>query len=503
MAIEDVDVLIVGAGISGIGAACHLRMECPDKRFLIVEGRDRLGGTWDLFRYPGIRSDSDMHTLGFRFKPWTHEKSIADAPAILSYLDETVAEFDLEKDIRYNHRVNAIDWDSETARWTATITRGEGETVTIRCRFLIMGTGYYSYDDPYRPEFPGQADFKGALFHPQFWPEDLDWQGKRIVVIGSGATAVTIVPAMAMNGAAHVTMLQRSPTWFLHRPAKDRLANTLRKLLPDKLAYDITRFKNISMQRYFYNGCVTDPEKWKTKLLGMTAAQLPEGYDVETHFKPRYNPWDQRMCLVPDSDMFQAIKAGQAEVVTDHVKQITESGILLESGRTLDADIIVTATGLKMEIMSGVRMTVDGRAEQIGTHFSYKGCMYSDIPNLASSFGYSNASWTLKADLISEYVCRLLKHMDATGTDIAMPVARDVQEHPDGLMNLSSGYVERAKGRVPLQGDREPWHNYHDYKIDKKLMRHGKLDDGAMTFRKAASTAPVTADEDMLAIAAE
>lgn len=481
---EEFDVIIVGTGISGIGGACHLKREAPDRSFVILEGRERLGGTWDLFKYPGIRSDSDMHTLGFNFKPWTHEKSIADAPAILDYLHETVDEYGLEPHIRFEHRVTTIAWDSQAARWTVDVTTPAG-TQQISCRFLFMGTGYYSYTDPYQPEFAGRDSFKGPVFHPQFWPDDLDFNGKRVVVIGSGATAVTIVPAMAAEGAAHVTMLQRSPTWFVSRPAKDRFANTLRKLLPGKLAYSITRFKNINWQNYFFNLTQRKPQKVRDKLLELTTKELPAGYDVGTHFTPRYNPWEQRLCLVPDSDFFQAIHQGKAEVVTDHIEHFDEGGIVLKSGKRLDADIVVTATGLNMEIMSGVRIVVDGEETRVSQHFSYKGCMYSDIPNLASSFGYSNASWTLKADLIAEYVARLLNHMKASGTDIAVAEPHGVQAHSEGMMNLTSGYVERAKNKVPMQGDIDPWKIHHNYPADKKLMRYGRLEDGALHFYRA------------------
>ncbi len=501
MAVEELDVLIVGAGISGIGAACHLKMDSPDRSFAIVEGRERLGGTWDLFKYPGIRSDSDMHTLGYVFKPWTHEKSIADAPAILDYLRETTKDFGIESLIRYNHQVKRIEWDSDAARWTATINTSDGET-QIRCRFICMCTGYYSYSEPYQPEFPGRQKFKGKVFHPQFWPDNLDYRGKKVVVIGSGATAVTIVPAMAQSGAGHVTMLQRSPTYFATRPAKDRFANTMRKILPSRFAYAVTRFKNIKMQDMVYKRSIKKPQKVADFLIGIVRKELGPDYDVATHFTPRYNPWEQRLCLVPDSDMFVAMNSGKADVVTDHIDTFTEAGILLKSGDELEADIIITATGLKMEIMSGVEMLIDGQHRRVGETFSYKGCMYSDVPNLASSFGYSNASWTLKADLISAYVCRLLNHMRDTGTDIVVAEARGVKENAEGMMNLSSGYVQRAKGFVPMQGDIDPWIVHHDYTADKKLMRYGKLEDGALHFHKAKGVTRQTPEPE-LAIAAE
>jgi monooxygenase len=502
MAIEHFDVLIIGAGISGISAAVHLKQRCPDRSFAILEGRPRLGGTWDLFKYPGIRSDSDMHTLGFSFKPWTHEKSIADAPSILNYLHETVKEFDIESAIRFDTKAKKISWDSGTARWTVTSEGSDGNRREMTCQFLTMCTGYYSYTDPYQPVFAGRADFKGPVFHPQFWPENLDYQGKKVVVIGSGATAVTIIPAMATSGVGHITMLQRSPTYFVSRPAKDSFANFARKLLPSRLAYSITRLKNIGMQQFFYNMTQKKPQKARDKLIELVAKELPPGYDVATNFTPRYNPWEQRLCLVPDSDLFEAIKSGAADVVTDEIDRFTSTGIALKSGKSIDADIVITATGLKMEIMSGVELVIDGAPVRVGETFSYKGCMYSNIPNLTSTFGYSNASWTLKADLISEYVCRLLNHMKQSGTDICVAVPHGVSESDEGMMNLSSGYVQRAKGLVPKQGDIDPWLVHHNYNMDKKLMRYGKLEDGAMTFRKARPMA-TTEKAAELAIAAE
>jgi monooxygenase len=501
MANEEFDVLIVGAGISGISAAVHLKKHCPDRSFAILEGRERLGGTWDLFKYPGVRSDSDMYTLGFAFKPWTHEKSIADAPSILAYLHETVREFDVEKAIQFNSSVKAISWDSGTARWTVTVEGAGGERTEKRCKFLAMCTGYYSYTAPYEPEFAGRETFQGQLFHPQFWPEALDYKGKKMVVIGSGATAVTIIPAVAADGVGHVTMLQRSPTYCISRPAKDRLANRLRKILPARFAYAITRRKNATMQQFLYNATQKSPVKAKQRLIDLVSKELPEGYDVGTNFTPRYNPWEQRLCLVPDSDLFTAISSGKADVITDEIERFTPTGIALKSGKTLDADIIVTATGLKMEIMSGVDLTVDGAPVRVGETFSYKGCMYSSVPNLTSTFGYSNASWTLKADLISAYICRLLNHMKTSGTDICVAVPKGVKEVPGGMTNLSSGYVQRAHGLVPMQGDVNPWVVHHNYTVDKKLMRYGRLDDGAMTFRKVGGEVKRTSLEQ--AIAAE
>jgi monooxygenase len=480
---EEVDVLIVGAGLSGIGAAYHIKTECPGKSWAIVEGRAALGGTWDLFKYPGIRSDSDMHTLGFRFKPWKHEKAIADAPSILEYLHETADENDIAPRIRYNMRVIAADWNSEVARWTVTLETG-GEKKQISAGFLFMCTGYYNYSEGYRPEFPDEAKFNGPIIHPQFWPENLDYQGKRVVVIGSGATAVTLVPAMADAGAGHVTMLQRSPSYIVTRPAKDALGNRLRKYLPGKLAYGLTRWKNIAGGMLLFNLSQKRPEKMKTRIMEMASAELGPDFDVNTHLNPSYKPWDQRMCLIPDSDMFRVMREGQADIVTDTIDRFTENGIRLNSGKELAADIIISATGLKMEVMSGVALSVDGAPRKLGETLSYKGFMYSGLPNLASSFGYSNASWTLKADLISEYVCRLLNHMDQAKQDWCMPEATGVETTDTSLLTLTSGYVQRALDRLPKQGTRKPWRAYHNYVADLMLLRHGKLNDGAMTFGK-------------------
>ncbi len=499
MGTEQFDVLIVGAGISGIGGGAHLRMHCPDKKFAILEGRATLGGTWDLFKYPGIRSDSDMHTLGFAFKPWTHEKSIADAPSILDYLNETVDDYGLREHIRFSNRVKTLDWNSADALWTVGIETPEGMT-TLQTKLLYMGTGYYRYSAGYRPEFPGEERFKGPKIHPQHWPEDLDYAGKNVIVIGSGATAATLVPAMADRGAGHVTMLQRTPTYYAIRPAKDAFANTLRKILPSGLAYDITRFKNTTMQQLVWSAAKKKPEKVKAKLLEMVQDELGATYDAK-HFTPQYNPWDQRLCLIPDADLFKAMKRGQVDIVTDQIESFSEKGILTKSGKELEADIIVIATGLHMEVMEGVALTVDCARKTVGDSYSYKGCMYGNIPNLISAFGYANASWTLKADLIAEYMCRLIKQLDTSGTDIAVPVPSGVQEDPEGMMNLSSGYVERAKGRVPKMGHVYPWRAYHNYRIDKKLMRNEPIEDGWMQLRKKGAV--VAEPEAEMAIAAE
>ncbi|HSP29083.1 MAG TPA: NAD(P)/FAD-dependent oxidoreductase, partial [Ilumatobacteraceae bacterium] len=423
---QHVDVLVIGAGISGIGAAYHLQVESPNRTYLILEGRNDIGGTWDLFRYPGVRSDSDMHTLGFEFKPWNAEKAIADGPSIMAYLRETIAEYGIDRHIRFGHLVRRAEWSSESATWTVEadlVDAAGGGTATYTCNFLSMCSGYYSYKGGYTPDFAGRERFAGEIVHPQAWPEDLDVAGKRIVVIGSGATAMTLVPALA-GAAAHVTMLQRSPTYVAAGPDVDVIANGLRKVLPDGLAYRITRAKNTGLQQLMYKRMRKNPDKAKEFLLKRAGKALGPDYDVATHFTPTYAPWDQRLCLVPNGDLFEAIKKGSASVVTDHIDTFTETGILLESGEHLEADIIVTATGLNMVTLGEVDFVVDGEPVDFSETIAYKGFAYSDVPNLASTFGYVNASWTLRADLIARYVCRLLNHMDETGTQICTPRMR-------------------------------------------------------------------------------
>ena len=486
---EHFDVLIVGAGISGIGAGCHLRAECPTRTYAILEGRDDLGGTWSLFRYPGVRSDSDMHTLGYRFQPWTATKSIADGPSILQYLRQTAEAHGVDRQIRFRHLVRTAAWSSDDARWTVDAERTDtGETVAFTCNFLFMGSGYYSYRSGYEPVFPGRDRFQGRVVHPQAWPDDLDYAGKRVVVIGSGATAMTLVPAMAIT-AGHVTLVQRSPTYVWAMPDTDVIANALRRLLPERLAYRITRWKNTSLQQLLYWRSRTAPEKVKAGLIGRVQRALGPDYDVGKHFTPTYNPWDQRLCLVPNGDLFQAIRSGQASVVTDTIATWDERGLQLASGDRVDADIIVTATGLDLVTLGEVEFTVDGAPVDFSKTWTYKGFAYSDVPNLASAFGYINASWTLRADLICEYVCRLLNWMEQTGTDQCTPRLRpsdDSMTARPWVEHFSPGYLQRVMERLPRQGDREPWLNPQNYRRDRKMFRTGPVDDGVMRFTRVS-----------------
>jgi cation diffusion facilitator CzcD-associated flavoprotein CzcO len=482
--VERFDVVVVGAGISGIGAGVHLKDKSPDRSFVILEGRPDIGGTWNLFKYPGIRSDSDMHTLGYEFKPWKAEKSIADGPSIMEYLRETVEEHDLRRHMRFGERVVRADWSTSTATWTVHTQRADGTSGTFACNYLFMCAGYYSYKSGYLPEFPGRATFRGTIVHPQEWPTDLDYANKRVVVIGSGATAVTIVPAMA-DSAAHVTMLQRSPTYMVSRPDRDALANFLRKILPDKVAYDVTRAKNTWRQQLVYKRTRTKPDQIKMLLLGGVQLELGGKYPIKKHFLPRYNPWDQRLCLVPNSDFFAAIRTGRASVVTNTIETFTETGILLSSGEHLAADVIVTATGLQLVSLGEAEIFIDGHQVDFAKTRTYKGMSYSDVPNLATSFGYINASWTLRADLTCTYVCRLLNHMRDTGTRQCTPRLRPGEENMPSrpwIDGFSSGYMQRVMHLMPTQGDREPWINPQNYDKDKKMFREGRLDDGVMQF---------------------
>ncbi|QMW24146.1 flavin-containing monooxygenase [Sandaracinobacteroides saxicola] len=481
--VETLDVLIVGAGISGIGTAWHLQKYCPGKRFALLEMRDSIGGTWDLFRYPGIRSDSDMHTLGYRFRPWTKAKAIADGPSIMEYLNEAVDDYGIRDRIRYRHKAVKAEWSSADAHWLVTVETPEG-TRQIAANFISMCSGYYNYSKPYRPEFPGETAFRGRIVHPQFWTPDIDYAGKRVVVIGSGATAVTLVPEMAKT-AAHVTMLQRSPTYVVSRPAADRIANGLRRVLPEMAAYTITRWKNVLAQLFFFKLARSRPAKVKEKMIEMVRAELP-GHDVATHFTPRYNPWDQRVCLVPDADLFESLRAGTSSVVTDTIERFTETGIALSSGKVLEADLIVTATGLDLQLMSDIELVIDGRPHDITTSMQYKAMMYSDVPNLANTFGYTNASWTLKADLTAEYVCRLINHMDKTGMRQCTPRVTDASVTEVPFLDFSSGYVTRAMHKFPRQGSKKPWRVDQNYAVDMLALRYGKLEDGAMIFSNPA-----------------
>jgi len=487
----DVDVLIVGAGISGIGAAYHLATKRPGTTFAILEGRDAIGGTWDLFKYPGIRSDSDLHTFGFAFKPWTHENAIAEADAILDYLGETVAENGLGEHIRFRHRVLSAEFSSATARWTVTARRVDtGETVEFTSRFLFSGTGYYDYEAGFTPDFPGVEEYEGRFVHPQHWPEDLDHAGKRVVVIGSGATAVTLIPAMAET-AQHVTMLQRSPSYVLSLPAKDAIANALNRLIGAERAYRVTRRKNVAIQRGIYKAARRYPRAVRRLLMADVKRRLPKGYDVDTHFNPSYDPWDQRLCMVPDGDLFTTITSGRASVVTGHIERFTAKGIRLVSGEELAADIVVSATGLSLLPLGGIDLVVDGAPVDLPQTTVYKGMMLSDVPNFAFAIGYTNASWTLKVDLICEHFCRLLHHMDAAAQDTFVPVCDDPAMERRPLLDLTSGYVQRAVGRFPRAGTHGPWEAAMAYEKDVARLRHGAVEDPALRFAAGTRAQPV------------
>ena len=482
---EHFDVLIIGAGLSGIAAGYHLQTKCPAKRFVILEGRESIGGTWDLFRYPGVRSDSDMFTLGYSFKPWTEPKAIADGPRILNYVRETAVENGIDSKIRFRHRVKRSSWSTKDACWTVEAERttadGLTETVTFTCIFLFSCAGYYRYEEGYTPEFKGTADFEGRIVHPQKWPDDLDYAGKRVVVIGSGATAVTLVPEMART-AAHVTMLQRSPTYVVSRPAQDALANKLRRNLPANLAYHLIRWRNVLLGMYFFQLSRKKPARVKELILKGVRMALGPDYDVATHFTPRYNPWDQRLCLVPDGDLFKAIRENRASVVTREIESFTRNGIRLKDGSELQAEIIVTATGLVLQILGGMQVSVDGQAIDFAKKLLYKGMMYSDVPNLASAFGYTNASWTLKCDLTCEYVCRLINYMDRHNYRQCMPHNDDPAIEALPHLEFTSGYVQRSIAKLPKQGSRRPWRLYQNYALDIVSLRFGKVDDGVMQY---------------------
>ncbi|MEY8210845.1 MAG: NAD(P)/FAD-dependent oxidoreductase [Gammaproteobacteria bacterium] len=476
------NVIVVGAGISGIGAGYYLQKKCPNKSFVILEGRDNIGGTWDLFRYPGIRSDSDMNTMGFRFKPWMGVKSIADGPSILSYLHETVKENDLNKKIQFNQWVNEASWSSRDSQWTVQVeNKKTQELQDFTCDFLFLCGGYYNYEEGYTPHFAGRENFLGQIIHPQKWPINLDYKNKKVVVIGSGATAVTIIPTMAEE-AAHVTMLQRSPTYFLSAPDEDPVGNFLRKFISSKLTYKLVRWKNIRFQWWFFQKCRKFPKKVKEFLIKQVREELGPNYDIETHFTPKYNPWEQRMCLVPNGDFFNAINAGKASVITDHIDRFTKKGIKLKSGGEVEADLIVTATGLNLEVCNGIKLEVDNNEVDISKTMTYKGMMFSDVPNLVATFGYTNASWTLRADLTSEYVCRLLNFMDKKGYANCCPRTAEHVE-PDGdWLDFTSGYVKRSMHKFPKQGSRDPWRNTQNFPKDVLAIRWGNIDNKELKF---------------------
>jgi monooxygenase len=480
--LEHVDVLIVGAGLSGIGAACHLQANCAGKSYAILEARDRIGGTWDLFKYPGIRSDSDMYTLGYVFRPWKESKSIADGSSILDYVRETAADNGIERRIRFNQRVVRAEFSSVDARWTVEVSRTDtGESARMSCSFLFLCSGYYRYDEGYTPEFPGSERFAGQIVHPQHWSEDIDYAGKRVVVIGSGATAVTLVPAMAA-GAAHVTMLQRSPSYVVSLPAEDPIAKALRRFLPAKLAYPIMRWKNVLLTMASFQLSRHRPRAMKALIRKGLERQLPAGYDIDTHFKPNYDPWDQRLCLVPNGDLFEAIGNGSASIVTDRIETFTETGLKLVSGAEIEADVIVTATGLNLLALGGLEFCVDGQEIALADTMSYKGMMLSGIPNMAFSLGYTNASWTLKCDLTCEYMCRLLNHMSAHGYTQCVPLRRDPSVTEQPIIDFSSGYVQRSIDKFPKQGSKAPWRLHQNYALDILNLRLGSLTDGTMEF---------------------
>ena len=479
---ESIDVLIIGAGLSGIGGACHLRRNSPDRSFMILESREASGGTWDLFRYPGIRSDSDMYTFGYGFKPWSDKSSIADGHKILSYIREAAAEYDVEQHIRYQHKVVSASWSSTQSRWLVTAERGDtGEQVTISCQFIFSCSGYYDYDQGYTPEFAGIDKFKGQVIHAQHWPEQLDYQGKRVVVIGSGATAVTLVPAMSQDTASLV-MLQRTPTYIASVPKEQPLAETLRKWLPDSWVFRLIRWKQVLFQIYLYQLSRRNPQRLRKVLLGLVRKEMGPDYDVDTHFTPDYNPWDQRVCGVPDGDLFSAIRENRAEVVTDHIDQFNKEGIHLKSGKQLDADIVVLATGLNLKFAGGVQYSVDNRVLDFTEHFIFRGMMFSGLPNMAFTVGYTNSSWTLKADLTGQYVSRLLNKMARHSYTMVTPrLTGEVEEMP--LLDFDAGYVLRSRESFPKQGNRLPWKNYQNYIRDFIGLRLGRQNDDELEFR--------------------
>lgn len=498
---EHLDVLIVGAGLSGIGAAHHLRTQCPWASWAIFEARGAIGGTWDLFRYPGVRSDSDMFTLGYPFRPWSGDLAIADGDSILAYIRQTSAEDGTDERIRFNTRVVAAQWSSDEARWRVTARQTDtGEVIEVSCGFVLACTGYYRYDHGYRPDFAGLDRFAGTIVHPQAWPGDLDYAGRRVLVIGSGATAVTLVPALAET-AAHVTMVQRSPSYIAALPARDPIAGAVRRHLPERYSGPALRWFKALTTQAFFRLSRGRPELVKRMLRRQLERQLPDGYDISAHFMPRYNPWDQRFCIAPDGDLFRAIRKGSVDVVTDHVDTFTEKGLRLRSGEELEADIIVTATGLELLFAGGIELSVDGEAVDPATKLAYKGMMLEGVPNLAIAFGYTNASWTLKCDLTCDYVCRLINHMRAIGMREAMPVNRTPEASTRPLLDLTSGYIQRSAHRFPRQGSRYPWRLHQSYLRDYRTLKLRRIEDGAMVFsspaqRRGVHSGPVRSQAD-------
>jgi cation diffusion facilitator CzcD-associated flavoprotein CzcO len=486
---EHLDVLIVGAGLSGIGAGCHLRRQLPGKSFAILESRAAIGGTWDLFRYPGIRSDSDMHTLGYSFSPWKDGRAIADGPSILDYVRQTADRHGVTERVRLGHKVLSADWSDATSTWTVTVVRTGGELETLTCHFLLTCAGYYDYAGGFAPKFEGEGDFTGQIIHPQAWPEDLDYAGKKVVVIGSGATAITLVPAMAQR-ASHVTMLQRSPTYVISLPGRDPLAVLARRVLPERAAYSLIRGKNVMLQLIMYQLCRRYPRQARALIRKGALAQLPDDFDVDTHFRPAYDPWDQRMCISPDGDLFDAIRAGTASIATDRVARFTPTGIALEGGQELEADIIVTATGLKLQALGGMNVSLNGEPVPLSSRLAYKGLMLSGIPNLAFVVGYTNASWTLKADLSCDFVVRVLRHMDEHGYNQTRPPVDPVGITREPLIDLMSGYVLRALDDFPGQGSQRPWRLRQNYPLDRYEFTRKPVEDGVLTFARGAVHAP-------------
>ena len=480
---EHFDVVIIGAGLSGICTARHLQEKCPQKRFVILEARNAMGGTWDLFRYPGVRSDSDAFTLGYSFKPWKQREAIASASSILEYLKEAARESGIDRHVRYGHQVSRATWSTSDAKWMVeAAVPATGEVVRLQCNFLVACAGYYSYESGYTPELKGRDDFRGEILHPQTWPQDLDYQDKKIIVIGSGATSMTLVPALAEK-AAHVVLLQRSPTYVVSLPQVDRIANFLRKILPAKLAHSLTRWKNVLIQQFYYRRMRKYPEEAKKKILDLIRDQLGQDYDVEKHFAPSYNPWDQRLCIVPDNDLFDAIRREKVAMVTDSIEHFTETGIRLQSGETLEADLIVTATGLNLLMLGGMELVVDGEVVDLPQTFTYRGLMFSDVPNLIATYGYVNASWTLRVELIAEYLCRVLRHLEQRGYRQCTPRLREEDQGMLGgpfVDGFTPGYVQRSEHLFPRQGDHAPWTNPQDYSYEKQAFRNDPLEDGAL-----------------------